>query len=115
MVNSSKAISDWNILVKSLKDVIDVFSSDPYWLLFGKSLKYVEKYTEKTVALAEKYDLESQLWLLGFLVGKNKEGELKDAIKIFDNAGVNSIFTWCYRGAEGMSLASSDPKKVWEY
>lgn len=107
-------ISDWDMLVKSLKDFIDVFSSDPYWLLFGKSLKYVEKYTKKTVTLAQKYDLESQLWLLGFLVGKNKEDELKEAVRIFDNHGVDSIFTWCYRGAEGMSLASSDPKKVWE-
>ncbi|MHA1270597.1 MAG: hypothetical protein ACTSPY_12465 [Candidatus Helarchaeota archaeon] len=107
-------ISDWDSFCSTLKDDIDVFSSDPYWLLFGKSLKYVEKYTEKTVNIAKKYHLDSQLWCLGFLVPRNKEHELSEAIKIFDKYQSDSIFTWCYRGAEGMSLACRNSKKVWE-
>ncbi|MHA1311756.1 MAG: hypothetical protein ACTSQO_12660 [Candidatus Helarchaeota archaeon] len=107
-------ISDWDNFVYSLKDVIDVFASDPYWLLFGKSLNYVEKFTEKTVSIAKKYGINSQLWCLGFLVQRKKELELKEAIKIFDKYNVDSIFTWCFRGAEGMSLSCSNPKKVWD-
>ena len=107
-------ISDWDNFCASLKDVIDVFSSDPYWLLFGKSLKYVKKYTEKTIEIAKKYKLKSQLWCLGFLVPKNKESELQEAIKIFVECKTDSIFTWCYRGAEGMSLSCGNPRKAWK-
>ncbi|MBD3196459.1 MAG: hypothetical protein GF317_15475 [Candidatus Lokiarchaeota archaeon] len=107
-------IKDWDKLLSSLHGVIDVFGSDPYWLLFGKSLNYVSKYTKITVDLAKKYKLASQLWCLGFLVQRNKENQLQDAIEIFDKQGADSIFTWCYRGAEGMSMASANPKKVWK-
>ncbi len=106
-------ITDWDNVCASLKDSIDVFSSDPYWLLYKKSLDYVDKYTKKTVELAKKYGLESQLWCLAFLVPRKKESQLKEAIKIFDKYNVDSIFSWCYRGAEGMSISCRDPKEVW--
>lgn len=107
-------IKDWDFFCSSVKDVIDVFSSDPYWLLYKESLDYVEKYTKKTVDLAKKYNLESQLWCLAFLVPRRKEAELKQAIEIFDTYNVDSIFSWCYRGAEGMSMSSRNPQKVWQ-
>ena len=106
-------IKDWDNCCEILRDTIDVFSSDPYWLLHRKSLDYVEKYSEITVELAKKYNLESQLWCLAFLIPKRKENQLKDAIKIFDKYNVDSIFSWCYRGAEGNSVASRNPKEVW--
>ena len=106
-------IQDWDHCCASLKDTIDVFSSDPYWLLYRESLDYVKKYTKKTVELAKKYNLESQLWCLAFLVPRKKELELKKAIQIFDNYRVDSIFSWCYRGAEGASVACRKPKEVW--
>ena len=74
---------------------------------------YVEKYTIITVDLATKYNLESQLWCLAFLIPRKKELELKKAIKIFDDYKVDSIFSWCYRGAEGTSVASRNPSEVW--
>jgi len=107
-------IKNWDHLCSSLKDYIDVFSSDPYWLLYKKSLDYVEKYTKKTVDLANEYNLESQLWCLAFLIPKGKESELKSAIDIFDDYNVDSIFSWCYRGGEGMSISSRNPKLVWQ-
>jgi len=106
-------ITDWDKICASLKDLIDVFSSDPYWLLYMESLNYVEKYTRKTIELAQKYNLESQLWCLAFLVPGKKESQLKEAIRIFDKYNVDSIFSWCYRGAEGMAISSRNPKEVW--
>ncbi len=106
-------ITDWDKCCAYLKNEIDVFSTDPYWLLFRKSLDYVEEYSKKTVDLAKKYNLESQLWCLAFLVPRKKEPELKEAIAIFDKYDVDSIFSWCYRGAEGMTLACRNPKEVW--
>lgn len=106
-------ISNWDNASRSLKDLIDIFSSDPYWLLYGESLDYVERYTKKTVELAKKYNLESQLWCLAFAISKRKETQLKEAIAIFDKYNVDSIFSWCYRGAEGMGISSRNPKEVW--
>jgi hypothetical protein len=106
-------IHDWDKFCSSLKDLIDVFSTDPYWLLYRKSLDYVEKYSRKTVELAQKYNLESQLWCLAFMIPRKKELQVKDAIEIFDKHGVDSIFSWCYRGAEGMSIESKNPSTVW--
>ena len=106
-------ITNWDNCCETLRDTIDVFSSDPYWLLYRESLDYVEKYSKITVELAHKYNLESQLWCLAFLIPKNKEYQLKDAIQIFDKYNVDSIFSWCYRGAEGTSVASRNPKEVW--
>jgi len=106
-------ISDWDKFCSSLKDLIDVFSTDPYWLLYRKSLDYVEKYSRRTVELAQKYNLESQLWCLAFMIPRKKELQLKEAIKIFDKYGVDSIFSWCYRGAEGMSIECKNPNTVW--
>lgn len=106
-------VSDWDNFCSSLKNVIDVFSTDPYWLLYRKSLDYVEKYSKKTVKLARKYGLESQLWCLAFLIPRKKEHQLQEAIQIFDDHGVDSIFSWCYRGAEGMLIECKDPNEVW--
>jgi len=106
-------ISDWDKCCEKLKDVIDVISCTPYWLLYRKSLNYVKKYTEKTVMLAKKYNLESLLWCLAFLVPRKKEYQLKEAIDIFDRYNVDSIFAWSYRGSEGLLHASHNPKEVW--
>lgn len=106
-------INNWDKCCENLKDLIDVFSSDPYWLLYRKSLDHVEKYSKITVELAQKYKLESQLWCLAFLIPKNKESQLQDAINIFDKYEVDSIFSWCYRGAEGTSISCRNPKEVW--
>ena len=32
---------------------------------------------------------------------------------IFEKYNVDSIFSWCYRGAEGTSVACRKPKEVW--
>ncbi len=78
-------ITDWDNFCESLKDFIDVFSSDPYWLLYKETLDYVEKYSKKTVELAKKYNLESQLWCLAFLVPKRKELQLKEQFLFLTN------------------------------
>ncbi|OHB87983.1 MAG: hypothetical protein A3C38_00460 [Planctomycetes bacterium RIFCSPHIGHO2_02_FULL_50_42] len=95
---------------------LSVFGSDPYWLAFEKDMEeFVRSVARDVVALCKKYDKEPQIWIQGFRVPSGREDEVKRAIDIAREEGVNNIAVWSYGGSECMSyLQSERPEEVWK-
>jgi len=109
-------ITDWE-KVASMPE-IDVLATDPYWFHAGMDreggLEFFRDTGTKAVELARKHGKRSQLWLQAFRVPSGRGSEFRDAVRIADEMGVDSIFAWPYRAGEGSILESEDPSCVWE-
>ena len=103
-------IKDWN---KLCFESMDVLSTDPYWILFLRDLSFVKEYSEKVINISKKNNKKSQLWLLAFRIPKNKEEEIREAVRIMAKTGVDSIFAWAYRGGLGL-IKSDNSQLVWK-
>ncbi|MHA1377094.1 MAG: hypothetical protein ACTSRG_01815 [Candidatus Helarchaeota archaeon] len=104
-------IKDWK---KVCFDSMNILSTDPYWMIFNKDLSFVKKYSQKVVKIAKENNKKSQIWLLAFRIQANREDELREAIQIMENSGVESIFAWHYRGGLGNLIKSDNPELVWK-
>jgi hypothetical protein len=109
-------ITDWE-KVASINE-LDVLATDPYWyhqeMDRNEGLEYFREVGEKCLQLAQKYDKKCQLWLQAFRVPKGREQELKEAVQIASQLGVDSLFAWPYRGGKGSILESGDAVKLWD-
>jgi len=108
-------MTDWD-KIASISEV-DVLATDPYWFHAGmdrlEGLEFFRKIGGKAVELSKRKGKRSQLWLQAFRVPRGRESELKEAAKIANELGVDSLFAWPYRGGEGSILESDDAKTVW--
>jgi len=108
-------ITDWD-RVASIPEV-DILATDPYWFHAGldrlQGLEFFRKIGGKAVELSKRKGKRSQLWLQAFRVPRGRESELREAAKIADELGVDSLFAWPYRGGEGSILESDDARTVW--
>lgn len=109
---SKIALQFWEkILV--LKNV-DIFGTDPYWLLWNKKLDFVEEFAKKVYNLCKKYDKEPQLWIQAFKISQGKEQEISRAVEIVSGAGIKNIAAWSYDcGSLVDHLNSAAPELVW--
>jgi hypothetical protein len=39
---------------------------------------------------------------------------IKDIVRAYATAGVESVFSWTYRAGQGTILAAPEPQKVWD-
>lgn len=108
---SSGLSSDWERLCFP---EMDRLATDPYWAIFGKDMDYIREVSEKLITTTKKMKKKSQLWLLAFMIKKNKEEEVGQAARIIEGANPDSIFAWHYRGGLGSFIKSDNPAKVWE-
>lgn len=96
-------------------DDLDIFGSDPYWLLADKKFEDYEFFTQKVRKLADRHEKEAQVWILAFRVGAGKEEDLGRAIEVAYEEGIRNIMAWSYLGTGYMSSISCDrPEKVWK-
>jgi hypothetical protein len=94
---------------------IDIFGTDPYWMLLGRDIDFVESFAKKVYNLCKRYDKESQIWIQAFRVAKGREKEIATAIKTVYASGIRNIAAWSYdAGALVTGLGSGDGKKVWQ-
>ena len=110
--NPKIGIINWERIAQ-LKN-LDVLSSDPYWPVFGKSFEWYKEVTKEIKSLAVQHNLKSQIWLQLFMLPEEEIQKLEEAAIFAKNAGIDSIFAWPYRAAEGQLIASENPKKTWE-
>ncbi len=106
-------ISSWEKLAAVAS--VDVFGTDPYWIVFGKPLEpYVRDASRQIVRLAGTYGKEPQMWVQAYGVPAGREDEVGRAIRIMAQEGISNIAAWSYRGGAPMDLASDNPERVWE-
>jgi len=109
--NPKIGIINWDKIAKL--SGLDVLSSDPYWPIFDKSFEWYKDVTTEIKSIASRYNLESQIWLQLFMLPENEVHRLEDAIVFAKEVGINSIFAWPFRAAEGQIIASENPEKTW--
>ena len=103
----------WQAILE-IKEV-DIFGTDPYWLLWGKKLDFVEKISERVYNLCETYHKEPQIWIQAFKVPAGREKEIGKAVKMAAAAGIQNIAAWSYdAGSLVDGLNSAQPDKVWQ-
>jgi hypothetical protein len=106
-------ISSWEKL--AAVSSVDIFGTDPYWIVFGKPLDdYVRGAARKIVSLSARYRKEPQLWVQAYGVPAGREEEVGEAVRIIAQEGIKNIAAWSYRGGAPMNIASDNPDKVWE-
>jgi hypothetical protein len=93
---------------------MDTLATDPYWILYGKDLKWVKKEAEKLVGTAREHRKAAQLWVLAFLIPENREHEIEEAVEILAASGADSIFAWLFKGGLQTVIRSSNPRLVWQ-
>jgi hypothetical protein len=94
---------------------VDVFGTDPYWVVFaGEVDEYVRRHCLRVKEICVRYGKESQVWVQAFLIPEGREEEVRQAVKIIWNAGIQNIAAWAYRGAHLIDIRCSQPEKVWD-
>ncbi len=97
----------------SIKEV-DIFSSDPYWSLDNKEVtEYVSTVTKQVLDITKRYNKRSEIWVQIYKIPKEKEGEIKQAVKIIKSFDIDYINAWTFRAAQNSRLSSDDPIKCW--
>jgi hypothetical protein len=106
-------ISSWELLADI--DHIDIFGTDPYWMLFNKPLEeYVRKSTKRVLDICRRTGKEDQMWVQAFLIFAGREKEIKTAIEIMAQEGATNIAAWSYLGGAFMNHKSQNHELVWD-
>ncbi len=95
---------------------LDVFGTDPYWVLHPTGFEsWMEDKVQKVANLAKKHGKESEIWIQNFKVKKGEEYLIKKVVDTCKKYGINRVSAWSYKGTYYMSyIRSEDPQKVWQ-
>lgn len=94
---------------------LDIFGSDPYWMLAEKTFSESESHARVVRQLANRYKKEPQLWVQAFSVKAGNEKYVSKAVRSAYQLGIENIMAWSYLGTAYMSrLKPERPEKVWQ-
>jgi hypothetical protein len=107
-------VSDWS-RVASLPGV-HTFGTDPYWKAFGEPAEpFVREYARRTVALGNTYNVQPQLWIQGFRLDRADLDDVRTAVRVAREEGIEDLWVWGYEACGHMSaLAGDDPAGLWD-
>jgi hypothetical protein len=113
-VDGLHAVDSWEPVASA--PGLDTLATDPYWSFFDQDpTAFVGELSQRTVELAERYDLTPQIWIQGFKLGPEQVGEIHAAVDAARAAGVEDLWTWGYEACGHMShLDTREPEVVWE-
>jgi len=94
---------------------LDIFGTDPYWVLFNKDMEeFVRSNSLRVKDLCDQYGKEPQVWVLAFIIPEGREEEVGGAVEVMYDAGIRNIAAWGYRGCHVIDIKSKNPEKVWK-
>jgi hypothetical protein len=106
-------VSNWELLAE-LKSV-DIFGTDPYWMIFNKPLEeYVRGATRRVMEICREKKKEAQMWVQAFMILEGREEEVGRAVRIMAEEGCENIAAWAYNGFAFMNHKCQDHEKVWK-
>ncbi len=106
-------IADWSV-VAGLSG-LDTLATDPYWQAGGHPVvDYVGRYARRVVGAAATAGVGAQLWIQGYRLGPEDEGDIRAAVATARAEGVEDLWTWGYEACGHMSyLGTREPERVW--
>jgi hypothetical protein len=95
---------------------LDVFGTDPYWLLSAGTMTLQEAVACAELArhAAEKNGKISQVWLNCWRIPAGLEGDVYAGGRALAAAGCDSLYTWSFRGGLGTNEECDDAALAWD-
>jgi hypothetical protein len=101
---------------------VDIVATDPYWqnrpYTTGKRRPlegFVDLYAERLADLARRHGKEAQGWIQLFGIPKRHEGDVTQALQMWEKAGVKNIAAWGFEACASYSLLESErPLECWK-
>lgn len=106
-----RGFDDWDAI--AAREDIDVFSTSII-TDYAVPLSSHQKIAEKTVRLAKSHGKVPQRWVMSYFDSPADLNDIKEIVRIYDKAGIESIFSWTYRAGQGTFLSAPDPIRVWD-
>jgi hypothetical protein len=84
--------------------------------VFGEDVEaMVGEYSRRVVGLAGAHGVQPQLWIRGFRLEPSDADDIRTAVGVAREAGIDDLWTWAFEACGHMSaLAGSDPAAVWD-
>lgn len=94
---------------------LDVFGTDPYWLLPGHKMNidWAVDCARLTKDICDSNGKISQVWLNCWSILSGREEEIYTGGKALAEVGCDSMYTWSFRGALGTSEECERPDLAW--
>jgi hypothetical protein len=94
---------------------LDIFGTDPYWIVFEKPLQeFVGNSCRQVREICETHGLESQMWLQGYKIPAGREGELIEALDLMAAEKIRNIAVWGFDACRHISWIRPDnPDLTW--
>lgn len=110
---NERAGTNWDDIT-SIPEV-DAISTSAYYILGNRDISYVTVTANKLLSTAKKYNKQSLLWLQLFGIPKEKNEEIRIAVNLAKQAGVENFAVWGYKACKYMShFLTDDPDTLWE-
>ncbi len=94
---------------------LDVFSTDPYWMVLNESIEWAVKIAKDGREAALLTGKEFHLWLNVWNIPAGRESEIYTGGKKLAEAGCDALYAWSYRASQGTFEECDNPKLAWEY
>jgi len=109
-VTELRGYDNWDMVARS--PYFDVFSTTIInWALPNTFFKEI---TEKTVAIAKKYNKQSERWLMNYYKQPENFDQMDSVVDLYESLGTDRLAAWTYRGGYGTVLAAPDALKLWD-
>jgi hypothetical protein len=105
-----RGFDDWEAIASRAD--IDVFSTSII-TDYSLPLSVHAEIADATVALARKHGKKSQRWVMSYFKSPRDLEDMKRIVRLYAQAGVESVFSWTYRAGQGTFLAAPDPVAAW--
>jgi len=99
----------------------DMVAASPYFDIFSTTIiawelpmSFFKHITERTVAVAKKYNKKSERWLMNYYKQPADFKQMDEVITLYADLGVDRLAGWTYRGGYGTVLAAPDALKLWD-
>jgi len=93
---------------------LDIFGTDPYWMLQDKPLDdYVRSTCRRVMDICAQRKIEAQVWVQAFLIWQGREEEVRQAVEVMVEEGVENIAAWAYNGSAYWNHKCQDHEAVW--
>ena len=110
LLSESRGYDDWDRVAAS--GACDVLSTTI--LSYQLPRSFFRSITQRTVDVARRHGVGSQRWIMGYFQEPENLDEIRDVVQRYADMGVQSLFTWTYRGGHGTVLAAPRAREVWD-
>ena len=99
----------------------DMVGACPYFDVFSTTIinwglpeDFYRDITARTVAIAKKYGKKSERWLMGYYKQPKDWKQIDKWVDIAEEAGVDRLAAWTYRGGYGTVVGAPDALELWD-